>query len=85
MAVGINGISIVREALATGSVYTFGIILDNTTMIYRDSSPEGYWLMIGIYMIAVVGGIGLGIFNLIGVIIAYIKKLARQRKERVKE
>ena len=38
--------------------------------------------MIGLYIIGVVTMIGLGIFNLIGVIMTCIKKLARQKREK---
>ena len=36
--------------------------------------------MIGFCMVTIVWGIPLAIFNLIGVIIAYFKKLARQKR-----
>ena len=81
LAIGINGISITREALATGRTYSVGVILNDTSMIYRSSSPVAYWAMIGLYSFSLVG-IPLGIFVPISVVINYIKKLARQKKER---
>lgn len=81
MTVGIYTISIVREALATGRIYSVFIIMDDRTMIYRTDSPEAYWGMIGVFSSSIVLGIGIGIFAPIGTTIAYIKKLARQKKE----
>jgi len=81
VAMGIYAVSIVREALATGRTYSVGIILDDTTMIYRSDSPQEYWAMIGFYIIGVVAMIPLGIFVPINVTKDYIKKLSRQKKE----
>jgi len=81
LGICINGIFIVRDALATGQTYFFGIIINNTTMVSKSNIPGAYWAVVGFCMVTIVWGIPLAIFNLIGVIINYIKKLARQKRE----
>ncbi len=83
LVVGICNIAPVREALATGQAYTVGIILDDTTMIYRSNSPGEYWVMIGIYFLGTTAMIGFGIWMPIFVIIDYGKKLARLQREKM--
>jgi hypothetical protein len=80
LAIGICGISSVHGALAAGRIYSVGIILNDTTMIYRSSSPVAYWAMISFLLVTIVVVIPLGIFVPISVVINYIKKLARQKK-----
>jgi hypothetical protein len=80
LAIGISTISTVSEDLASGRTYSLGIMLDYKAVIYRSSSPEEYWVMMCLYSIGVAAMVGFGIWMPIVVIIAYIKKLARQKK-----
>jgi hypothetical protein len=82
LAVGVPGLFIIREGLITGRVYSVGVIFNFTEKVSRNSSPAAYWEMMGLYSIGCVAGIGLGIFVPIATIRAYVKKLARQKKER---
>jgi hypothetical protein len=82
LAIGVSSISTVREALATGRIYSVGIIFDDKRMVCKNNSPTEYWTMVGLIMICCVGGIGFGIGVPIANIRAYIKKLARQKRER---
>jgi hypothetical protein len=82
LVLGISNIQNVREGLTTGRVYSVGIIWDIKTVIYKDASPGAYWAMIGLYVASCVGSIGLGAWAPIFHIIAYKKKLVRQKRER---
>ena len=82
LAIGIYGIFVVRDALDSGRTYTFGIILNDTAMVSRSDNPIKYWAMVSFMSLTVIACIPLGIFGTINIIIAYIKKLARQKKER---
>ena len=82
LAIGIYGIFIVRDALDSGRIFTFGIILNDTTMVSRSDDPIEYWAMVSFMSLTVIGCIPIGIFVPINVTIDYIKKLARQKKEK---
>jgi hypothetical protein len=82
LAVGISGAQVLYEGLKTGGVYRMTVVFGDSNMVYRSSSPVGYWTMMGIYSIGCVGGTGLGILMPIYNIRAYIKKLARQKREK---
>jgi hypothetical protein len=81
LAVGLSNISNVREGLATGRIYSVGIIFDDKRMIYKSNAPTEYWTMMGFYILSLVVSIGFGIVMPIGIVRAYIKKLARQKRE----
>jgi hypothetical protein len=82
LAVSLSNISNVHEGLETGRVYSVGIIFDAKRMIYRSNSPIEYWVTMGFYIFSLVASFGFGIVMPIGIIGAYTKKLARQKKER---
>jgi hypothetical protein len=78
--IGIGSIFVVRDGLTTGQASTAAVIYSAGSKVYRSSSPVEYWIMMGIASIACVGGIVGSIFMSIGVVVDYIKKLARQKK-----
>ncbi|MGA2445853.1 MAG: hypothetical protein ABSG50_10550 [Opitutaceae bacterium] len=80
LAVGLSNIATVREGLATGRIYSVGIIFNDNRMIYRSDSPTGYWMMIGLISFGCGAGLVLGILGTILIIKAYIEKLVRQKK-----
>ena len=82
LAIGISSISTVQEGFANGRIYSVGIIFNVKSMIYRNDSPLGYWAMMGLLSIGCVGGIGLGVITPIGIVRAYFKRLARQKREK---
>jgi hypothetical protein len=82
LAIGVPGIFLIREALATGRVYSMAVVFGDGEMIYRSSAPEAYWIMMGLYIPSCVGSLGFGTCVPISTIRAYIKKLARQKRER---
>ena len=82
LAVGFSNVSTVREGLATGRVYSVAVVFGVSEMIEKSKSPAAYWIMMGIYGTACVGGICLGICVPVANIRTYIRKLARQRRER---
>jgi H+/Cl- antiporter ClcA len=51
VAFAILGGIIAVEGLITGWTYSCGIILNDTTKIYRSSSPNAYWSMIGLFAV----------------------------------
>ena len=77
LAVGISNVSTVREGLTTGRVYSVAVVFGVNNMVYKSSSPVEYWIMMGIYSIACVGGIGFGLLTPLFNIRAYIRKLTR--------
>jgi hypothetical protein len=81
--VGIWDIPIVHEGLATGKICSVGIIINDTTMYYRDADPMAYWTMMGLFIFSGIGGFVLGTLGPILLIRAYIKKLARQKREKI--
>jgi hypothetical protein len=82
LALGVSNIPNVRDGLASGRIYSVGIILNDKSMIYRGSSPKAYWIMMGLYIFSCVACIGLGTLAPILTIKAFIQKLVRQKKER---
>ena len=82
LAVGIGNISTVREGLATEQVYSVAVVFGVGEIIEKNRSPVAYWMMMGIYGTACVGGVGLGVCVPIATIRAYAKKLERRRRER---
>ena len=83
IAIGIYGIFIVQHALVTGRTYYFTVIWGDSAMVSRSSSPVEYWEALGVMIIAIIGGIGLGPISLVSSIVDLIKKLARQKKEKI--
>jgi phosphate/sulfate permease len=79
LAVGMSGISVVREGLKTERVYSVAVVFGNGNKVYKGSSPIEYWTMIGLYSAACIGGFGLGICVPISNVKAYVKKRARQK------
>jgi len=80
--VGVSNVTTVREGLSTGQVYSAGVVIGFDEKVHRDASPIEYWTLMGIYSLACVGSIGLGICVPFANIRAYIRKLARQKRER---
>ncbi len=81
LAIGVPGVFVIREGLITGRVYSVSVVFGDDKMIYRSSAPEAYWIMMGFYMCSCAAALGLGILTPIFNIRAYIKKLARQKKD----
>jgi hypothetical protein len=82
LAIGVPGIFYIRDWLATGRVYSMAALFGDGEMISRSSAPEAYWTMMGFLICSCAGSLGLGILAPIFNIRAYMKKLARQKKER---
>ena len=82
LAIGIYGIFVVHDAWETGRTYTFGIILNDTAMVSRNDDPIEYWAMVIFMSLTGIVCIPLSIFVPINGTIDYIKKLARQKREK---
>jgi hypothetical protein len=82
LGLGIYGFPFFVDPVKSGWTYSFGVVFDDTTKIYRSSSPVAFWIHTGFYMVS--GGlmIALGIFSLIGVVIDHKRKLAAAAKEK---
>jgi hypothetical protein len=83
LAIGIMSFSPVREALATGQVYSLGVVWNDTTMIKRSDSPGTYWEMMCLFGFGGAAGIGFGIWMPISIIIDYIKRNKRKKVEKL--
>jgi hypothetical protein len=79
LAVGVGSIATVREGLETGQVYSVGVVFNYNEMIHKSTSPVYYWIMMGIFGVGCVGGIGLGVFVPISTVRAFVKRLAREK------
>jgi hypothetical protein len=65
-----------RGCLTTGWTYSFGIVFNDTSKIYRSSSPTMYWTMIAIWSSTCVAGIFVGVMVAIQTIKQYKKSRA---------
>ena len=81
-ALGVFNIPAIYEGLRTGHMYSFGVIFDNKHLIDRNSSPMAYWVMAGFHVLGVLFSIGLGVMAPMMIIVAYVKRLVREKKER---
>jgi hypothetical protein len=81
LGLGIYGFPFIVEPVKSGWTYSFGLVFDDTTKIYRSSSPVAFWIHAGFYMVS--GGlmIAFGILSLIGVVIDQKRKLAEAAKK----
>ena len=80
VAIGVGSGFTALGGLTTGWKYSFGIVFNDTTKIYRSSSPTAYWIMIGFYTFTCLAGIIIGIMTAIENIKQY-KKTAEQKKK----
>lgn len=80
VAFAILGGVIAGEGLITGWTYSCGIILNDTTKIYRSSSPTAYWFMIGLFAVACVVMIIVGPMMAVEAIKQYKKVRAQKRR-----
>ena len=66
----------------SGWIYSLGIVFDDTTKIYRSSSPAAFWIHVGFFMSGCLLMIALAIFIFVGVIIDHKRKVAAAAKEK---
>lgn len=84
LGLGIYGFPFFVEPFKSGWTYSFGLVFDDTTKIYRSSSPVAFWIYTGFYLAGGVLMIAIGIFSLIGVVLDQKRKLATAAKEKAK-
>lgn len=75
-----SGIS-AGDGLKTAWTYSFGIILNDTTKIYRSSSPTEYWLMIGSLFVFCLVMLVVGPMLAIEIIKPYKKKRTQKKRD----
>lgn len=70
----------VCNGLTTGRVYSLAVVIGDSTMVERSSSPETYWTTIGLYIFGCAAGIVLTIGILREVVTEHKRKVAAQKK-----
>ena len=80
-AIGVIALPMVAHQIAMGECYSFAVVIHVTSKIHRATSPISFWVHIGFLIFGGVMGIILGPLTLVGNISAYIRKIARQRRE----
>jgi Zn-dependent protease len=85
LVIGIPGISILHNELTTGQVYRVSVVFGDGTLVSRSRSPVEYWVMMVPQGIGFASAIVFGIWGPISTVIDYRKKLARQKKEKMKK
>jgi len=84
LAIGIPCASILHNELTTGQVYRVSVVFGDGTLVSRSRSPMEYWIMMVPQGIGCVLAIVFGIWGPVSTIWDYRKKLARQKKEKMK-
>jgi hypothetical protein len=82
LGMGVYGFPFLLDNYKSGWTYSFGIVFDNTTKIYRSSSPIAFWIYTGFFMFGFVLAIVLAIFTFVGVVIDHKRKVAAAAKEK---
>jgi hypothetical protein len=71
------------DEVRSGWTYSLGVVFDNSTKIYRSSSPIAFWIHVGFFVSSCALMIALAIFTFVGVVIDHRRKVAAAAKEKV--
>ena len=76
LGLSIYTFSFLMDEVRSGWTYSLGVVFDNTTKIYRSSSPIAFCMSSCVLMIA------LAIFTFVGLVIDHKRKVAAAAKEK---
>jgi hypothetical protein len=82
LGLSIYTFSFLMDEVRSGWTYSLGVVFDNTTKIYRSSSPIAFWVHVGFFMSSCVLMIALAIFTFVGLVIDHKRKVAAAAKEK---
>ncbi len=81
LAMGVYGCFLVRQGLMTGRVYSLAVVVGSSNMVYRNSSPAGYWIIISLYIFGCIAGIALAAMQSCEIAAEHKRKVAAKNSQ----